>query len=90
MTLDGVARVERGLEITLPDDLRQLYLEHPFGTNSWAYELAMPNDAEDLLQNTQLRRGRTAPVFKCTWRSQSMPAASFDAVATVLEHRAIR
>jgi len=27
MTPDGVARIERGLEIILPDDLRQLYLE---------------------------------------------------------------
>ena len=49
MTADEIARVEASIGRVLPSDLRELYEQYPFASDSWAAEFAMPDSADFLI-----------------------------------------
>ena len=55
MTRADLDRLEEVLGAPLPTDLRDLYLSYPFGSDSWAAQLAMPDDAERVIRDNSDR-----------------------------------
>jgi len=63
----ALSRIEQDLAVTLPRRYRELMLAYPFAADSWAGDLAMPDDPDLLLEmnreHRELPADITADVF---------------------------
>jgi hypothetical protein len=56
MTPDDLSRIERDLDIQLPDEYRRVMLAYPFGSSSFAQDCELPDDPDRVIETNRLLR----------------------------------
>src|SRR5919106_6101420 len=57
MTQDDLSKIERELNIRLPEEYRRVMVDYPFASSSFAQDCELPDDPDRVIEsNRQLRR----------------------------------